>query len=395
MKRRSNPFVFSQVAVNENFCGRSEELNKIIYRIETGQNSLVHGLRRFGKTSLIQSAFTAISKNGFLPVYVDLNSIMTADDFAQAFYASASAAMRSAGGFSIENTAKELRDYFRKVTFDITLSSSGEASFKPVLANSSTRSFDEYLEDTMIGLNEYSKHHDVRVVVALDEFQEIAQVTDCRIDAKLREFLQRSDNEVCFIFSGSKRHMLNELFHNDSAALYKIAVGLEIKAIDEADFFKFVADKMNAEITPEIFHLIYHDIAQGESKLIQQVCHQLYMNVMFNPEIKTIEHSHVSEAINEILDADEALYSMLEKKHSPSHRLALQHIARCGGINLFTEANLKASEMSKPTLQSALKQLIKSTEKQIQIVDIEDNRYFIPDRSFELYLRRKVLGQLV
>ena len=66
---------------------------------------------------------------------------------------------------------------------------------------------------------QYLEHADKRCIVAIDEFQQIAKYPEKNIEALLRTHIQKQMN-TNFIFAGSGRHMMQEMF--SSAKVFSV-----------------------------------------------------------------------------------------------------------------------------------------------------------------------------
>ena len=73
-----NPFRYGQVVSAKNFCPRPELVAQLSGFIQSGQNVVLQGERRMGKTSLIYESVRRLRQ--FRMLYVDLLEIKTADD---------------------------------------------------------------------------------------------------------------------------------------------------------------------------------------------------------------------------------------------------------------------------------------------------------------------------
>lgn len=366
-----NPFVFEKFATGMHFCGRERETKLLVDRCHNCTNSLVFGKRRYGKSSLIHQVFSQLADKDFLKVYVDLFDLVNANDFSRLLYSASTEAIP----LNVKDLIGSLGNYFKKTTFDVSVGTTGMPKITPALAS---RNFEEFVFDALDGLSRYANDHKMKVVIALDEFQQIATIKEKKIDAILRKYLQ-SNKTICIIFSGSKRHMLSSLFHQQNCPLYKMASGLEIKGINPEDFYQHVQKKMNAKLSKESFRQIY-TLADGESKLTQQLCHHLYQ---MNKD--TITEEDINTSLNKILDEDNGIYRMILSRLTNNQRLALRQVVKHSGRELFTADNLKNAELTKQSLYSSLTSLNNS-----EVVDREDDVYFIPDRGFELWLTRNL-----
>ena len=74
-----NPFKYGCVVSGENFCPRPELERQLKEFAKSGQNLVVQGARRMGKTSLVVE--TVKSLRGVSLLYVDLFSVKSIGDF--------------------------------------------------------------------------------------------------------------------------------------------------------------------------------------------------------------------------------------------------------------------------------------------------------------------------
>ena len=68
-------------------------------------------------------------------------------------------------------------------------------------------------EKTLAAIFQFLETQDRRILIAIDEFQQIANYPETNTEALLRSYIQQLKN-VRFIFSGSNKHMMNELFNS-------------------------------------------------------------------------------------------------------------------------------------------------------------------------------------
>ena len=85
-------------------------------------------------------------------------------------------------------------------------------------------------EYTLDEIFQYLGHADKPCIVAIDEFQQIAKYPEKNIEAQLRTHIQKLRN-CNFIFAGSERHMMQEMFTSAVRPFYHSADMLELKAI--------------------------------------------------------------------------------------------------------------------------------------------------------------------
>jgi len=212
-----SPFPYEKFAEKENFYGRTNEIEKINKFASSSNNLLIFSKRRLGKSSLIQEAFI---DSDCIFIYCDIFDITSKEDFANILLISASSSLKG----TMQEIAMNLRSIFKRVIPDFSVDSSGIPHIKPT---TKSLSFEEMMDDFFSLIEVLSKKD--KVVIAIDEFQQISTLHNSKIDATFRKYMQKSNN-VSFIFSGSKRHLLNGMFEY-GAPLYEMATPMELKSI--------------------------------------------------------------------------------------------------------------------------------------------------------------------
>lgn len=210
------------------------------------------------------------------------------------------------------------------------------------------------------------------MIVAIDEFQQIALV-DAKIDALLRKYMQEP-KRISYIFAGSKRHSLTTLF-TYKAPLYEMATHMELGGIAKEALFRYVSKylDMNEATTEYLLSITDH-----ETKLIQHILHIIYNT----HDKETITSAFVDDALNEIISDKSSSYTLLYDTFSLTQKKAFK-IITSETITIFSLDTLKSYAIQKTSLASALKQLYLK-----EIIDKQDDQWFVPDRTLELWGKR-------
>ena len=362
-----NPFVYEEFATGELFCGRNSEIKTMVRYISDSKNMLLYSKRRFGKSTLINELFEHhLDTSVYVTIYIDLFDMTDPNDFARLLYKGIADALP----FDYKQKLSELKSLFSRVNFSATVKPDGNISVAPVIAG---RLFEELIEDAFTGLLAYLKKQNKKAVIAFDEFQQIAEIKEKRIDALLRKEIQKHHN-ISYIFSGSKKHTLSQLFSHYSKPLYAMATGIELGGINEKHFYEYVKIRLNKPISREVFSYLYK-LAQSESKLIQHICYHLYYS-----DADTVTPLQVDETVSKILKESDGEYRMILDMLPLSQREALKAVAATEGIGLLTKETLQRYNKTKASMSSALKGLL-----QKEIIELEDSRYIINGRKFALW----------
>lgn len=363
----TTPFPFETIAPKEYFYGREEELNNLKSHIQNSTNILLFSKRRMGKSTLIKNLFREL-ENDYIVIYIDIYNIITAEDFGNLLLKGITLNQKG----DILTNIKKLTALFKRTRVEPTFDpGTGEMGIKAVANN---LSFDELMEDSFNAL--FKMAQDKNVVLAIDEFQQISNIKDIKIDAVLRKYMQEANN-ISYIFLGSKRNILNSLFAYKSP-LYSMATPLSLKPLKIEDIYNYATKYLN--ISKEIIEYVYK-ISAGETKLIQMILHRIYID---RENIKAIDTDLIDTLVDGILISKDDHYKTLFEIFSTNQKKAFKLLAKYGK-DLFSEKILHEENISRPSMQSSLKQLFAK-----EYIDKEDGVYFIPDRAFELWAERNL-----
>ena len=352
------PFKYESYATKENFFGRETELTYINSFAKNSNNLLIYSLRRYGKSSLMQEQMRRDSDT--LYIYFDIFDITSQDDFARLFLNAIAKAQKG----SISTIVSKLPKLFKRISFNITFdANSGKTKLSPSLNN---LSFEEAMEEVFYALFMMSKKQ--KIVIIIDEFQQISLLKDVKVDALLRKYMQEN-RDIAYFFLGSKRHMLTDLFKY-KAPLYEMATHYELQGIELDAYVSYIQNylKMSEEL---IVYMV--EIARNETKLIIHICSILYDR--YSKQIVTKEI--VDEIVNEIVMSKNSSYSMLFDSFSLGKKKAFKIL--CNHKELYKKETLQRYNISKQSLLSSLNALFKD-----EIIDKNED-WFIPDRTLELW----------
>lgn len=363
----NNPFPYETYAVDKSFFGRTKEKAKILKYFKNSNNLVIFSKRRMGKSSLIKELFR-INEKEYYCIYIDIFDITSKEEFASLLLKGLSSIKKK----DLKTTIKYLSSLLKKVRIEPTIDlNTLEYSIKPIVK---TLSFEEMTEDFFNTIFELSKEK--RVVLAIDEFQQISTIKDRKIDGYLRKFIQEN-REISYIFLGSKRHMLTELFEYKSP-LFDMATSFEVEPILLKDIYDYASRYLS--ISEDQTQYIY-ETADGETKLIQHIFNILYYEYR---DLNTIEKEAIDNTVTEILNAKESGYRVIYDTFSQNQKKAFKLLTKYGK-NLFSKDILQEQNISKNAMSGALKQLFDK-----ELIDKSEDLWFVSDRAFELWGKRKL-----
>jgi hypothetical protein len=224
---------------------------------------------------------------------------------------------------------------------------------------------------------------DKKVIIAFDDFQQIKLIKDTKIDAQIKKYMLKYD-DIRFVFTGLKRHLLKDLFSKKRAPLYDTVGFLELMPIPIDEFYEFINNKFDGKLSYELFEYIYN-LAEGESKLIQEVCYHLYYKIDDNKSSQ-ITQDDIDEICDSVLSSKSGFFKMMLDRLTMPQKTALKAVAISDGKEIYSKSNLFKLQTTKSSLNTAIKYL--SNE---EIIDKEDKNYFISNRCFELWCKKTLV----
>ena len=362
----NNPFIVGKYLSDKYFCDRKEETKFLRKQIENGRDVALISPRRLGKSGLIQHFFAQNDiKEKYHVFFVDIYATTSLAEFVYTL------------GKEIYEQLKPQSTIWKEKFFQII--TSFRVGFK-LDAMSGAPSFDLGLGDIQIPqttLDEifaYIDESDKPCIIAIDEFQQIGEYPEKNVEALLRTKIQKC-HRAQFIFSGSKRHVMSNMFNSPSKPFYQsaISMGLEPLPIDiYADFANRLFDERGKHIKREAIEQVWR-LYDGYTWFVQMIMNELF--ALTNVD-ETCLADRIDEARWNVIMAQEQSYKDLLSKLSPRQKMVLQAIAKEGVAQNITSGKFikKYNLNSASSIQSAVKLLLKSdlltqTEKGYRVYD--------------------------
>ena len=370
MTASANPFSYTQTVTGRAFCDRRREQKDLARYLQSSQNVLLYSHRRHGKTSLIQRVFEsfATQRPRMSTMLVNLYGTLTEKDFIEAVFkglgqveSRADKLIKMAGGF-----IKSIRYSYDPATQSHTIYPDlGAAGLEPAL------------DGLMKLLVDYSVKR--RMVVAFDEFQEIAGYAQDSFEKRLRSHIQTHDR-IGYIFSGSQTHLLQRMFNDQGRAFYQQAQSYPLGKIETSEFVDWAA-ALFAEQGRQVPASLLRGIVrrcEHHPMYIQQFLYHLWdARKLDEPTVDKLELQILRRRRLEFINRWEAL-TLNQKK-------TLRLIAVNDGRDLFSAASLQAVGLNRAS------QATRAIEALLEREIIEKNeRYHIQD----ILLKKWILTHL-
>jgi len=238
----------------------------------------------------------------------------------------------------------------------------------------------ERSEETLKEIFTYLNQSGVECYIAIDEFQQIMEYPEKGVEGLLRSYIQFTPN-VHFIFSGSKKHLMESIFFSIKRPFYQSTQKLFLTPIPYTpyrEFAKKLFDERKKTLQENIFHKIYQSV-KGHTWYMQYLLNRLYSLPQQTP---TIELLHT--LIQEIIQEEEYTYQTYFQFLTSNQIQLLKAIAKEEIVNEINSATFikKYDLKGASSINVALKSLINK-----EFVLKEQQGYIVYDRFLAIWLK--------
>ena|SRR3990167_2155559 len=213
------------IALGAAFINRELERKQLINRVQAIQHSVLMAPRRYGKTSLV---IKVADELGIPHCTIDFLAAYSEEYVRDQIFNKVRHLV-----FELLprlSKAKEmLLNIFQQMKPEISIGAFGQR-LSLTLSNQPLQDITELLTK----LDETAKHFKKKSVIFLDEFQQIGELKNHHsIEAAIRHAVERSQN-IAYVFSGSNRRLLQQMFADNSRPLYRLCQTITIERMEKS-----------------------------------------------------------------------------------------------------------------------------------------------------------------
>ena len=367
-----NPFKYGCAVDGKYFCQRPKLAKRLKEYIKSGQNVVIQGERRMGKTSLVLE--TVRGMKGIALFHADFLCVRDQSDLCKRLL-TAIARLESSEGW----LAKTIKTFaYLKPTFSIDPTSGAPTLSVDARLASEPTTLDAIL-DTLLAQTAKRK-----VCAVLDEFQDILDLEDGeRILAIMRARIQL-DSNTPYIFLGSVRNRMTNMFWHPSSPFYHSAAAFPVGGIDPDDFFAFISSRFaigRRSLDRAAFDVI-SSIANDTPGYIQEFCDAIWDETTAGD---TIDNTTVERALNSVFSREQEHFTTFMRQLTALQTRILKNVATLGGKAVCSKEFLSASATYNA---SSVKVALSKIEK-AQILYWFDGDYRFVNPFFREWLRRQ------
>ncbi|MBP5478234.1 MAG: ATP-binding protein [Bacteroidaceae bacterium] len=370
-----NPFVFGKAVEGVYFTDRTEDAKRLSANLTHGINTVLISPRRWGKTSLVKKVMGEMDNREIIPVFIDVFQCKSEYEFYHAF---ATAVVRQ--------TSSKLDEWVETVKMFLA-NISPKFSFGSDPMNDFTLSFEwSPKDDTELDIlqlpEKIAQKKGVRIVVGIDEFQQVADFSDSlKFQKKLRSVWQHQQN-VTYCMFGSKKHLMENIFNDKGMPFYKFGDMMFLKKIPTDEWVAFICAKFR-ETGKVISEEQATRICEATENLSSYVQHLAW--VVWYKSDKVVANKDVSDAIDDLLEQNKVFFQR-EVEQLSEHQLNFLRALANGVTSGFSRKEVikKYRLESSANIQSVKKALLKK-----DLIDIDGQELSFNDSLFKLWLKRQ------
>ena len=371
------PFIFGVATSGENFTDRKNETARLLTNFRHGVNTVLISPRRWGKTSLVQKVAALAQSDDLRVVYLDIFSCRSDKEFYDAF---ASAVLRQTSSKWTE-WVENAKSFLSRIRPKISFGSDSVAEFS--LSLEMDPQSDDVAEILQLP-EKIAQEKGVKIVVCIDEFQQIAEFKDSKTFQKRLRTVWQLQKNVSYCLFGSKKHLMNELFEKKSLPFYKFGDAIYLQRIPATDWVDYICERFKATgktISPELAERVCVAV-ECHSSYVQQLAWLIWVNTD-----KIATEKDFEEAYRDILAQNTPLFEKLTENLSSYQMNFLRAII--DGVRKGFSAQEVVQKYKLGS--SANVAIVKRALVKKEIVEIEKREVIISDPLLKAWLKQELL----
>ena len=372
----NKPFIFGVATSGDNFTDRKNETARLLANFKHGINTVLISPRRWGKTSLVQKVCNLAKSDDLKVVYLDIFSCRSDREFYDAF---ASAVLKQTST-KWDEWVENAKLFLSRITPKISFGTGPMTDFSISLEfNAKSDDITEILQLP----EKIAQMKGCRIVVCIDEFQQIAEFGDSKNFQKRLRTIWQLQKSVSYCLFGSKKHLMNELFEKKSLPFYKFGDAIYLQKIPTADWVEYICGRFEAtgkSISPELAQKVC-DTIENHSSYVQQLAWLIWVNTD-----KVATEKEFEEAYKDILDQNTPLFEK-QTENLSAYQLSFLR-AVCDGVHkeFSTQEVIQKYRLgSSANVATVKRALIKK-----ELIETEKREVAISDPLLKVWLQREL-----
>ena len=294
------PFVFGVRVEGDTFTDRREETERLKANFTYGVNTILISPRRMGKTSLVDKVCSLVESDDIKIARIDAFGCRSENDFINAFATAVVRATSNKWEEWMENAKVFLSRFVPKISFGQDPLNDFSLSLEYNASNNTTEEVLK-LPETIAQTKGY------RIVVCIDEFQQIGDFPDSLSFQKRLRGVWQLQSHVSYCLYGSKKHMMEQMFQDHSYPFYRFGDLFYLNKINEEDWVEYIRQRFETtgKHIPEDLAREICRVTDRYSSYVQQLAWFVWLRTA---EAATASEADLQYGIDRLLDACEPLF---------------------------------------------------------------------------------------
>jgi len=370
------PFQYGKVVSAPFFVDREDEFASIMDHVESLHNLILYSPRRYGKTSLLKKVENEILKKNYQVIYIDFFKVTSMQSFLDLFLKEILKMNKKNWNTFLKKLSTLIKGVKPSVSFDMM----GNPTFSIAYENS------EIIPQTfesVINLTETFKPGQKWLVI-FDEFQEIKKLNGDSFEEKLRSVIQLHTN-TSYIMSGSRYHMLLDLFNKPGKAFYQFGKLFKLNKINRDFMINYIIDRFKStglNITCELASQII-DQTDNIPNYVQYLAAEVwFLSYKSNHDI---DSETIQNALLNLLDNQSDYFYQIWDNLSNHQKKTLIAVS-------LDPSNLYSSDYQSKFNLGAVSSIQRSIEKLLkdEILIKENLSFFFNDPIFKQFIKLRI-----
>ena len=375
-----NPFIYGEYVKGMSFINLKTEIANLTRDLLDSQKIFLISPRRYGKTSLLLRIKHELENKRVKVVYIDLFKCSSNEQLAAAL----AKELSKFESVSFEKAFKFIKNIISSLRPILSVNKEGELS---VQIDAKPKEQETYglLEDLLDYAQRYAKKNNTRVVIFLDEFQEIIKFGGHTIENFLRAIIQ-TQNRVGYVFCGSKKTIIEDMVMKKTRAFFGMGPVISLEKIDDAVWEEYLTatfKKHGFKIGKDAAKMII-ERASGIPYYIQYLAHELYDQ--YSKE-KTVKSSYIDDTVKSIVRRNIPSYETIWENLTGVQQRMLGGITKDDIENIFSDEFLTRHQIgTRPGAEKTIQLLLKK-----DIIEKDHKKYIISDIWFCEWINQHIL----
>lgn len=377
MVKNVSPFRFGQVVESTDFTNRQQEISLFEHNLFSGNNLIIMSPRRYGKSSLVKQFVARNAGNeDVIHCMVDLFSIQNEEEF----YEVLSKELIKASSGKLDEWLSNAKTFFSQLIPRISI---GTDPLNDFSISFDVKEIKKHKTEVLQLPETIAQKKNKRVIVYLDEFQNIGTFDKSLDFQKLLRSVWQMHRNVSYCIYGSKRHMMREIFEQTDKPFYRFGTQFVLDRIETPHWEKFIIEKFeqtNKKISRELVLEIITRM-NNHPHYVQQMAHFVWS---FSGNKVTADV--IDYAIEFMLNSNSAFFIKIIEELSKTQVNLLKAISE-GEVQLTSAKTMQQYNIGTPRNITKNRNSLEGKD----IIDTTNSGIVFIDPLFEIWFRKNVL----